>query len=231
MSNFQEESKQRVQGFRNDSQLQSDTRAFVRSSNRAKYSYNFFWQGRPIIQYPQDMVAIQEIIWDVRPDLIIETGIAHGGSLALSASLLTLLDYYDAVETGNMLDPQTPRRKVLGVDIDIRAHNRTAIEAHPLSNRIEMIQGSSVAPNTIAQVTRIASAFEHVLVLLDSNHTHKHVLAELGGLCAPGFTRQLLCGVRLGYRRSTHRFLPGSRLGSRQQSKNCLARVSAAAPR
>ena len=194
MNNFREDSKQRVQGFRNNAQLQSDSRAFVRSSNGAKYSYNFFWQGRPIIQCPQDMVAIQEIIWDVRPDLIIETGIAHGGSLVLSASLLTLLDYYDAVETGNVLDPQVPRRKVLGVDIDIRAHNRTAIEAHPLSNRIEMIQGSSVAPDTIAQVTRVASAFEHVLVLLDSNHTHEHVLAELEAY-APLVSQDSYCVV------------------------------------
>ncbi|HVA55021.1 MAG TPA: cephalosporin hydroxylase family protein [Gammaproteobacteria bacterium] len=189
MSDFREESKLRAHGFRSNAQLTSATRAFVRSSNAAKYSYNFFWQGRPIIQYPQDMVAIQELIWDVRPDLIIETGIAHGGSLVLSASLLTLLDYYDAVSTGGVLDPQVPRRKVLGVDIDIRPHNRAAIEAHPLSNRIEMLQGSSVAPEIIAQVTRTASFSGRVLVLLDSNHTHEHVLAELEAyapLVSPG---------------------------------------------
>jgi cephalosporin hydroxylase len=189
MSDFREESKFRVQNYRKNTQLVSATHAFVYSSNEAKYSYNFFWQGRPIIQYPQDMVAIQEIIWDVRPDLVIETGIAHGGSLVLSASLLTLLDYCDAVSTGNVLDPRLPRRRVIGVDIDIRYHNRAAIEAHPLSNRIEMIQGSSVAPEIVAQVTKIASSFRHVLVLLDSNHTHEHVLAELEAyapLVSPG---------------------------------------------
>ncbi|MGH8283924.1 MAG: cephalosporin hydroxylase family protein [Gammaproteobacteria bacterium] len=194
MTSFQEESKRRIQGFRENAQLQSDTRAFVRSSNEAKYSYNFFWQGRPIIQYPQDIMAIQELVWAVRPDLIIETGIAHGGSLVLSASLLTLLDYYNAIETGSFLDPQAPKRKVLGVDIDIRAHNRAAIEAHPLSNCIEMIQGSSIAPEIIAQVIRIASGFERIMVLLDSNHTHKHVLAELEAY-APLVSRGSYCVV------------------------------------
>jgi cephalosporin hydroxylase len=125
------------------------------------------------------MVALQEIIWSVRPDLIIETGIAHGGSLILSASMLALLDYCDAVESGQPLVPADTRRRVLGVDIDIRPHNRAAIEAHPMSHRIDMLQGSSVAPEVIAQVHDVARRHDRVLVILDSNHTHEHVLAEL----------------------------------------------------
>jgi cephalosporin hydroxylase len=125
------------------------------------------------------MAAMQELIWKIKPDLIIETGIAHGGSLILSASMLSLLDYCDAIEQGTMLDPKAPRRRVLGVDIDIRAHNRAAIEAHPMANRIDMIQGSSIDRDIIAQVKDIALGYERVLVCLDSNHTHDHVLAEL----------------------------------------------------
>ena len=135
------------------------------------------------------MVALQELIWLVKPDLVIEAGIAHGGSLILSASMLSLLDYCDAIEQGTMLDPRAPRRRVLGLDIDIRAHNRSAIEAHPMANRIDMIEGASIAPAIIAQVQGIARGYERVLVCLDSNHTHDHVLAELeayGPLVSPG---------------------------------------------
>lgn len=144
-----------------------------------KYMYNFSSLGRPVIQTPVDMVALQEVIWEIKPDLIIETGIAHGGSLVLSASMLALLDYCDAVEVGEMLDPRAPRRRVLGIDIDIRTHNRAAIEAHPMAHRIDMIQGSSIAPEVVAQVCETAKRHERVLVILDSNHTHDHVLAEL----------------------------------------------------
>jgi cephalosporin hydroxylase len=153
------------------------------------YSYNFRWMGRPIIQYPQDMVALQEIIWSVRPDLIIETGIAHGGSLILSASMLALLDYCDAVEAGQALDPRATRRRVLGIDIDIRSHNLAAIQAHPMAHRIDMLQGSSIAPEIVAQVHAAAQNHKRVLVILDSNHTHEHVLAELEAyapLTSPG---------------------------------------------
>ena len=143
------------------------------------YTYNFKHLGRPVIQYPQDIVAMQELIWEVKPDLIIETGIAHGGSLILSASMLALLDLCEAIDTGIMLDPRKSRRKVLGIDIDIRAHNRTAIEAHPLASRIRMFEGSSIDPDLIQQVAEIARGFDRVLVCLDSNHTHEHVLAEL----------------------------------------------------
>lgn len=153
--------------------------AFMEASVDPKYSYNFSWLGRPIIQYPQDIVAMQEIIWSIRPDLIIETGIAHGGSLIFSASMLALLDMCDAIESGMTIDPKNSRSKVLGIDIDIREHNRVAIEAHPMSSRIQMIQGSSIAPEIIAQVQALAKDYQRILVCLDSNHTHDHVLAEL----------------------------------------------------
>lgn len=153
--------------------------SFARDTCKYNYSYNFEFAGRPIIQLPQDMVALQELIWQVKPDLIIETGIAHGGSLILSASMLSLLDYCDAVEQGTMLDPTSPRRRVLGLDIDIRAHNRAAIEAHPMANRIDMLEGSSIDPDIIAKVQDIARGSERVLVCLDSNHAHEHVLGEL----------------------------------------------------
>ena len=152
---------------------------FIVDSLEDKYSYNFNWLSRPIIQYPQDIVAMQELIWQVKPDLIIETGIAHGGSLIMSASMLAMLDYCEAVEKEQVLDPQATRRRVLGIDIDIRPHNRAAIEAHPMAHRIDMIQGSSIAPEVITQVHEIAKGYKRVLVILDSNHTHEHVLAEM----------------------------------------------------
>jgi cephalosporin hydroxylase len=155
------------------------TNDWIQSVNQLKYSYHFEHLGRPVIQYPQDMVAMQELIWEVRPDLIIETGIAHGGSLIMSASMLALLDMCDAIESSAMLNPCESRRKVLGIDIDIRAHNRAAIEAHPMASRIQMIQGSSVAPEIVEQVRQVAKGYERILVCLDSNHTHAHVLAEL----------------------------------------------------
>jgi cephalosporin hydroxylase len=122
---------------------------------------------------------MQELIWEIKPDLIIETGIAHGGSLIFSASMLALLDLSAAIENGTTLDPKKSNRKVLGVDIDIRPHNREAIEAHPMAFRIEMIQGSSIASEIIQQVHKIAENYKTVMVILDSNHTHEHVLAEL----------------------------------------------------
>lgn len=144
-----------------------------------RYMYNFSCLGRPIIQTPVDIVAIQELIWKVKPDLIIETGIAHGGSLILSASMLALLDYCDAVRQESSLNPYATRRRVLGIDVDIRTHNRVAIEAHPMSHRIDMIQGSSISTEIISKVHVISQGYQRVLICLDSNHTHDHVLAEL----------------------------------------------------
>lgn len=176
---FNRAAQKNIAGLKADTCLRRDSIEWLSRTLSHNYSYNYSWLGRPIIQYPQDMVAIQELIWKVRPDLVIEAGIAHGGSLILSASMLALLDYCDAVESGQLLDPKTPRRRVLGIDIDIRAHNREAIEAHPMAHRIDMLQGSSIAPETVAEVHDHAKGYQRVLVILDSNHTHEHVLAEL----------------------------------------------------
>lgn len=176
---FEIEKTKRIAIVLDNVQLHEAAHAFMRASTQPKYSYNFSWLGRPIIQYPQDIVAIQELIWSVKPDLVIETGIAHGGSLILSASILALLDMYEAIEVGGNVGSKASLRKVLGIDVDIRTHNRAAIEAHPLASRIQMIQGSSVAPEIIAQVHSVAKGYSRVLLCLDSNHTHEHVLAEL----------------------------------------------------
>ena len=147
----------------NDKQLKKITKKWFESSYKYEYSYHFQWLGRPIIQYPQDIIAIQEIIWRVKPDLIIETGIAHGGSLILSASILELIG----------------KGKVLGIDIDIRKHNKNEIKKHPLSKRIQMIQGSSISKKVLKKVYQLAKNKKRVMVILDSNHTHEHVINEL----------------------------------------------------
>ena len=177
-----------------DEQFSNLTKQWFAVANRYEYSYHFEWLSRPIIQYPQDIVALQEVIWRVRPDLIVETGIAHGGSLILSASMLALLDYSDAAAACRTIDPANPRRKVLGIDVDIRAHNRMAIESHPLSKSIHMLQGSSTAPNIVAKVRDFARQHERVLVCLDSNHTHEHVFAELAAY-APLVSKDSYCVV------------------------------------
>ncbi len=166
---FDKEVQERIAANGTSEELKARARAFMSASLAPKYSYNFSWLGRPIIQYPQDVIAMQEIIWQVQPDLIIETGIAHGGSLIFSASMLELV-----AACGGPQDSE-----VLGVDIEIRTHNRKAIEEHPMRKRISMIEGSSIAPQVIAQVRERASGRQRVLVSLDSNHTHEHVLAEL----------------------------------------------------
>lgn len=180
MNEFQRECAERILVNAKDVNLISTARKFMHDSTLPKYSYNFSWLSRPIIQYPQDIVAMQEIIWQVKPDLIIEIGIAHGGSIIFSASMLALLDIADAIETGkDMTNPERSGRKVLGIDIEIRPHNRAAIEAHPMFSRIQMIEGSSIDPDVIKQVHGIAKNYKKILVCLDSMHTHDHVLAEL----------------------------------------------------
>jgi cephalosporin hydroxylase len=146
-----------------DAVLQAHAKELFLGSCRYNYSYNFSWMGRPIIQYPQDIMALQEIIWRVKPALIVETGIAHGGSLVFFASMLELLGTGLAV----------------GIDVEIRPHNRVAIEAHPVSRRLKLIEGSSVDPAIVAQAAALARGKAPVLVILDSNHTHEHVLKEL----------------------------------------------------
>ncbi len=160
---FIEERKERIEKNGGNEELKKAADDFNVASNKAQYSYNFSWMGRPIIQYPQDMIAMQEIIWELKPDLIIETGIAHGGSLIYYASLLELIG----------------KGEVLGIDIDIRQHNRAEIEAHPMFKRIKMLEGSSISQEMIGKVAAIAAGKQTVLVVLDSNHTHDHVLKEL----------------------------------------------------
>ncbi len=160
---FIEERKVRIENNGNNAELTAAAAAFNVASNKAQYSYNFSWMGRPIIQYPQDMVAMQELIWEIKPDLIIETGIAHGGSLIYYASLLELIG----------------EGEILGIDIDIRAHNKAEIEKHPMYKRIHMIEGSSIDQATVNKVAAYAEGKKRILVCLDSNHTHEHVLAEL----------------------------------------------------
>lgn len=176
---FKKEVRENIERLGCDLDLQALSRIWVREVSPYKWAYNFTWLGRPAIQFPNDTWAMQELIWDIRPDLIIETGIAHGGSLIFSASMLALLDMSEAIESGASMNPAESKRKVLGIDVDIRAHNRKAIEAHPMASRIQMIEGSSVAPEVVEQVHTIAAGYERVLVCLDSNHTHAHVLGEL----------------------------------------------------
>lgn len=179
IENFRARVARNIRGIGADSDFIGMSNIWIRESIRHEYAQNFTWLGRPIIQVPQDQYAVQELIWTCQPDLVIETGVAHGGSLILSASMLAMLDYTDAVASGAILDPKASRRKVIGVDIDIRAHNRAAIEAHPLSHKISLIQGSSVDEDVFAQVKAQAEGYERVMIFLDSNHTHEHVLAEL----------------------------------------------------
>lgn len=176
---FKQEVKANVEKLGQDKDLQALSRIWVREISPHNWAYNFSWLGRPAIQFPNDAWAMQELIWSIKPDLIIETGIAHGGSIIFSASMLAILDVCDAIEAGENIAPEISRRKVLGIDIDIRTHNRAAIESHPMSSRIQMIQGSSIAPEIIEQVRAIAANYSRILICLDSNHTHDHVLAEL----------------------------------------------------
>ncbi|MFZ6640743.1 cephalosporin hydroxylase family protein [Undibacterium sp. TC4M20W] len=181
---FEAERDARIEQLGKDLEFQAQSRDWLEQSMRRQYVYNFSWLGRPIIQNPIDMMAMQELIWTVQPDLIIETGIAHGGSIIYSASLLEL----NAACGGN------PDAKVIGIDIDIREHNKEAILQHPMSRRIQMLQGSSVATEIVDQVKAIAQGKQKVLVFLDSNHTHEHVLAELQAY-APLVTKDSYCVV------------------------------------
>ncbi len=160
---FEAEVRDNVSALGQSAEMQKLGMDFVGKTAAAKYSYNFSWMGRPIIQFPQDMIAMQEILWRVQPDLLIETGIAHGGSLIYYASLMELIG----------------KGRVLGIDIDIRSHNRREIEKHPMAKRIDMIQGSAIDDDLAARVAERAAEVETVLVVLDSNHTHAHVKREL----------------------------------------------------
>lgn len=160
---FEKRNDAKIRLMKNDKELGKITRQWFLQTYKYEYSYHFRWLGLPVIQYPQDIIALQEIIWKVKPDLIIETGVARGGSLILYASILEMIG------TGS----------VLGIDIDIRPYNKVTIENHPLSYRIKMIEGSSIDKKTIKRVRELAKNKKKILVILDSNHTHDHVLAEL----------------------------------------------------
>jgi cephalosporin hydroxylase len=160
---FKRERENRIEAQGKNIPLIKAANTFREESIKSKYSYNFSWMGRPIIQYPQDIVVMQEILWRVKPDLLIETGIAHGGSIIFYASILELIGKGD----------------VLGIDIEIRPHNRKAIEKHPMARRITMIEGDSISSAVLDQVQDVVRGKETVLVCLDSNHTGDHVLNEM----------------------------------------------------
>lgn len=164
ITEFKQERASDISAMARDEELKKKSLDWMLHADKYKYTYNYTWMGRPIIKFPSDIVATQQIVWDVKPDLIIETGIAHGGSLILSASLLELIG-------GN--------GRVLGIDIDIREHNRKEIEAHPMMKRIDMIEGSSVSDEVMGRVRAAAAKAKCVMVFLDSLHTHDHVLKEL----------------------------------------------------
>lgn len=164
ITKFSTEVRRNIEEMGEDLALQGLSEVWIRETARYKYSYNFTWLGRPIIQFPQDILAMQEIIWQIKPELIIETGIAHGGSLIFNASMLELIG-------GN--------GHVLGIDLDIRSHNQVEVERHPMFKRITMIEGSSTDDKVKRQVYDLAVGKKPVLVVLDSNHTHEHVLQEL----------------------------------------------------
>lgn len=160
---FEQENIKKIKKMWKDTNFKNLSKKWFLDSFQHEYSYHFKWLGRPIIQYPQDMIAIQELIWKIKPDLIIETGIAHGGSLILSASILELIG----------------KGEVIGIDIEIKKHNRMPMENHPLGKRIHMIEGSSISKSIRNKVYEFAKGKKRVMVILDSNHTHKHVLNEL----------------------------------------------------
>ncbi len=164
MDDFEERNRRMIARMGSDQTLHELSRRWFKRVSSYEYSYHFTWLGRPIIQFPQDIIAMQEIIWRVKPNLIIETGIAHGGSLVFYASMLELIGG----------DGQ-----VLGIDIEIREHNRVEIENHPMFKRITMIEGSSIDEEVVKEVYEFARNKKPILVALDSNHTHSHVLREL----------------------------------------------------
>ena len=176
---FRDEVALNIEKMGSDIHFKSLTASWMKKSIELRYSYNFTALGRPIIQYPTDIVATQELIWTVRPDLIIDTGIAHGGSAIMNASCLALLDYCDAVNGGHVLNPKQTQRKVLALDIDIREHQKDAILKHPMAHHIDMLEGSSIDKDIVRQVHAYARDFTTVMVCLDSDHTHAHVLEEL----------------------------------------------------
>ena len=178
VSIFTKECKEEINKQSQDQLFLELSQNWMNQSWKHKYTYHFNWLGRPIIQMPQDILALQEIIWNIKPDLIIETGIAHGGSLCLTASLLALLEL-EEMQNNSISQDEIIKRKVIGIDIDIRQHNRELIENHFLSDKIEMIESSSVNKDTFNKIKSLSKDYSNILVMLDSNHTESHVLEEL----------------------------------------------------
>jgi cephalosporin hydroxylase len=166
---FEEERAADIRAMSQDEELKKMSLDWMLKADKYKYTYNFRWLGRPIIKFPNDIIIMQELIWEVKPDLIIETGIAHGGSIIFSASMLELLG-------GD--------GRVVAVDVDIRQHNRAEIEKHPMYKRITMFEGDSTSPEIVSKVREIAQTKSRIMVFLDSLHTHDHVLKEMN-LYAP----------------------------------------------
>lgn len=160
---FHDDKQKRIEANGRNAQLDTLASDFMKESILSHYSYNFSWLGIPVIQYPQDLLAMQQLIWTIKPDVIIDVGIAHGGTTIFYASLLELIG----------------KGKVIGVDIDIRKHNRDRLEQHPLFKRVDLVEGSSIDDATLDTVKKYIAPTDTVLVSLDSNHTHEHVLQEL----------------------------------------------------
>lgn len=175
---FRSDSVRRVKAMAADSEVERLTYEWINRVGEHKWAYNFFWMGRPAIQFPTDAWAMQEIVWENKPDLIIETGVAHGGSVVFYASMLAMLDLADYLAAGEKGEFRA-RRRVIGVDIDIRPHNMRALDESPFRPWMSLIVGSSVDPTTVSHVVEEAGPFERRMVALDSNHTHEHVLAEM----------------------------------------------------
>lgn len=179
IENFDKKCSEEIALMGRDEYFKSISIDWINYSAKHNYSYHFKWLGLPIIQYPQDIVAMQEIIWQYKPDVIVETGVARGGSLTFYASLLAQLDMVDALEKNESFNPRESKRKVVGIDIDLREHNRKNIEGMPFSYLIDLVQGSSISKETIETVRNKVKGAKQVLVCLDSNHTESHVYKEL----------------------------------------------------
>jgi len=175
LMNFVHESQNNIKKMSSDDSVKSVSQAWINQTGLHRYVYNWRWMGLPIIQLPADIVATQEIIWEVKPTIIIETGVARGGSLIFNASQLALLDFC----TNEKIPISQSKRRCIGIDIEIRSHNRNAIETHALAPMIRLVEGSSVDSDVVSRVSAMITPEDRVLVILDSNHTHDHVKKEL----------------------------------------------------
>jgi len=179
MNKFDKEKFYRIKSYKKKTKFIKSAKNFLKNSIKEKYSYNFNSLGLPIIQYPQDIVVAQELIWKIKPDLIIETGIARGGSLISNASMLALIDISEAIKKKKKFNPLISKRKVIGIDIDLRLDNKKKIKNHPMSSRIQILEGSSTNKDIVKKVKDISKKYKKIMVFLDSNHSEEHVYQEL----------------------------------------------------